>query len=524
MKNSNRLHLGSWMGSTVRTAATTVTIAAMTLLPSGLARASGTVTFACDGTITLANTISNSVNTVLNGTGHQITISGNTAVRVFYVNTGTSLTLSNLTIANGYSTEGGAIFNLGTNVIDNCTFRQNSATTFTAYSSAVGGAICNLGNITISHSTFTNNSAFGGPFGEAGNGGAIYTSGFLGLQRSVIALNVTTGGYGLPGITGSVWGFWPYGVVGQPGGNGGIGGNGSGAIFNSGTAILVNDTVAFNQSFGGTGGTGGDGGPTILTNYFGSFSNGNGGNGGPGGSASGGICDTSGNLRMTNCTVAFNSSVAGAGGPGGNCGSGNGSPGSPGSSGINGAATGGVTMLSCVFANTLLASNTPVNGSGTVVDGNCNLSSDASVAFTGTGSRTNVNPMLGPLANNGGPTLTMALLPGSPAIDAASAAGAPATDQRGVARPQGPGVDIGAFEYQYLPVFTGAKFQNTTNFWLQFSGLLPAQTFKLQSSTNLTDWLDLTNFAAGGTVVYEFLDGNVSRFAPRFYRLKAGTP
>ena len=55
------------------------------------------------------------------------------------------------------------------------------------------------------------------------------------------------------------------------------------------------------------------------------------------------------------------------------------------------------------------------------------------------------------LANNGGPTLTHALLAGSPAIDAADNAVCPATDQRGVARPQGPGCDIGAFELEGAP-------------------------------------------------------------------------
>jgi beta-glucanase (GH16 family) len=53
---------------------------------------------------------------------------------------------------------------------------------------------------------------------------------------------------------------------------------------------------------------------------------------------------------------------------------------------------------------------------------------------------------LGPLANNGGPTLTHALLAGSPAIDAADTSASPTTDQRGVARPQGAGPDIGAYE------------------------------------------------------------------------------
>src|SRR5262249_26849122 len=63
-----------------------------------------------------------------------------------------------------------------------------------------------------------------------------------------------------------------------------------------------------------------------------------------------------------------------------------------------------------------------------------------------------VDPKLGALAFNGGPTQTHALLAGSPAIDAGLNSGAPGTDQRGVARPRdGDGngckvVDIGAFE------------------------------------------------------------------------------
>ncbi|MGH2891287.1 MAG: choice-of-anchor Q domain-containing protein, partial [Solirubrobacteraceae bacterium] len=59
------------------------------------------------------------------------------------------------------------------------------------------------------------------------------------------------------------------------------------------------------------------------------------------------------------------------------------------------------------------------------------------------------DPMLGLLQDNGGPTETMALLPGSPALDAVPATGTvcKTSDQRGVSRPQGAACDIGAYEH-----------------------------------------------------------------------------
>ena len=59
-----------------------------------------------------------------------------------------------------------------------------------------------------------------------------------------------------------------------------------------------------------------------------------------------------------------------------------------------------------------------------------------------------INPLLGPLANNGGPTQTHALLSGSPAINRGINASLPSTDQRGLPRLVGPRVDSGAFESQ----------------------------------------------------------------------------
>jgi predicted outer membrane repeat protein len=125
--------------------------------------------------------------------------------------------------------------------------------------------------------------------------------------------------------------------------------------------------------------------------------------------------------------------------------------------------SGGTTSV----RNTLIAGNfIDLDGigpdlAGTVTSGGHNLIGDGSgsTGFTNgvngdmVGTAANpIDPRLGPLANNGGPTRTHALLPGSPAIDHGDNTDAPATDQRGVSRPRdGDGngsriVDIGAFE------------------------------------------------------------------------------
>ena len=101
------------------------------------------------------------------------------------------------------------------------------------------------------------------------------------------------------------------------------------------------------------------------------------------------------------------------------------------------------------FKNTIVANNLPENGfndGGSVISSGHNLDSENSCGFNQPSDLINTNPLLGPLQDNGGPTFTLALLEGSPAIDAGDNSGAPATDQRGITRPQGTNVDIGAFE------------------------------------------------------------------------------
>jgi predicted outer membrane repeat protein len=114
-----------------------------------------------------------------------------------------------------------------------------------------------------------------------------------------------------------------------------------------------------------------------------------------------------------------------------------------------------------VMTNTIIA-NTVSDGNcegAPITDGGGNLSWPDSTC-----PGANLDPMLGPLADNGGPTQTVALLSGSPAIDAAVDANCPPTDQRGVPRPQGAHCDIGAFELVItLAVLIDIKPDSATN-------------------------------------------------------------
>lgn len=112
------------------------------------------------------------------------------------------------------------------------------------------------------------------------------------------------------------------------------------------------------------------------------------------------------------------------------------------------------------LTNTIVSGGSPANcagadifSTGTHGAGSAaghNLFSD-STCGSGGGDHVSVNPKLGPLADYGGLTYTEELTAGSPAINAGTGVGCPATDQRGVARPQGPHCDIGAYEVRQVP-------------------------------------------------------------------------
>lgn len=107
-----------------------------------------------------------------------------------------------------------------------------------------------------------------------------------------------------------------------------------------------------------------------------------------------------------------------------------------------------------------------------------NLIGDGTCGFAATGDLSSVDPLLGALADNGGPTRTMALAGGSPAIDSGDDLACPGADQRGIKRPldgngdSGAQCDIGAYEALFEP-FTdddGSTFEDEIE-WLYQQGI-----------------------------------------------------
>jgi hypothetical protein len=180
----------------------------------GIAAGGAEITFGVSGTIRLDSQLPaiTASDLIINGTGQAVTISGNNAVRVLLINSGASLTLNNLTIANGYDRfdDGGGISNAGTLSVMNTTFTGN-------YAWYGGGAIFNNGIATIANSTFS------------GNGMSIFTSGGGAILNNGSTATLT--------ITNSTF-FGNYADLGS---------FGSGAIFNRGSIVTLSNTILAND-------------------------------------------------------------------------------------------------------------------------------------------------------------------------------------------------------------------------------------------------------------------------------------
>lgn len=310
------------------------------------------------------------------------------------------LTLNAVTLLHGRLTDpsivfagtmGGAIFNANELILNDTTLANNKA--------SAGGAIANrgpAGGASLFYVTITDNQA-------TQDGGGIYNSGYSSLivENSTISYN----NVGDPEVSGQGLG-------------GGISTNGSGTVNIHASSIIGNQTTD-NGLGGGMYVISGLGllvdisrDSTISNNYA---------------HQGGGIYSGSSTFRLTNVTLADNLGA--------------------------GIFTGNGTLS---FQNVLLSNNQGGNcvtlspqatnyvsqGNNLDTDGSCNLQTIHDID--------NVSAQIAPLGDNGGPTLTQALLQSSPAINAGNNAVCSAHDQRGASRQDN--CDIGAFESALLPV------------------------------------------------------------------------
>jgi hypothetical protein len=392
----------------------TVTLSGLTI--SNANQSNGIVHISISGTLNITDCVIS---------GNQSGIAGGAGL---YTISGGTINITNSTFSGNSASggEGGAIRHDSSAIINinGCTFSANSAVnlacihnnsngtinitnTLITGNTTIheGGAIGNAragGTVTVTGCTITNNVA-------NGSGGAIinYNAGIVTVTDTTIANNTAGFGTVMNLLNGTV-------NIARSTISGNLAGSGGG-IYNSstGTTSLTNSTLSGNRANSNGGG------------IF--FSN------------SGGA----GQGTITNCTITANTANSG----------------------------GGIfnTSAAVTVKNTIIAGNTATNISkdisGPLTSGGYNLignNAGGSVTPTtgdqiGT-SGTPINPLLGPLTNNGGATQTQALLSSSPAIDKGTAATGITIDQRGQPRPfddpafanasGGNGSDIGAYETQ----------------------------------------------------------------------------
>ena len=241
----------------------------------------GRITVNCDGTLVISNTINVTTDAYVDATDHRLAITslaGTNAVRLFTVNTGANLSLINLTLTGGRSTNGGAIYNnRGFLTLENCVLSNNIAI------GANGGA----GSRGKDNDFQTAGRGSGGGNGRSAYGGAVYNlRGTTIVNRCSFLTNAATAGAG--GVGGAGGNADPQG---GDGGNGGTGAKAQGgAIFNCGLLIISNSTFMLNGATGGAGGVGGSNGVGRATSRP--------GHGGGGGSGAGGAIFNTNRARL----------------------------------------------------------------------------------------------------------------------------------------------------------------------------------------------------------------------------------
>jgi hypothetical protein len=460
-------------------------------LPFEVANASpgDTITFALSppcATINLAATIAISQNLTITGPGAgSLAVSGGNAIKVFQVDSSATVTISGLTIENGYDFYSAAgIENQGSLSVADVTFTGDDGDAYDC------GAIDNFDTLSVTDSTFTDNGgrmpdicndnpvAYQGPpgtpafatitdstFTDSNGYGASLTNEYnstMHISGSTFTGNSSSHGAGA--IASGDAGAGGTLTVSDSTFSGDSGGQGGAIQLDSGTGTIT-DTTFTNNTGGGHAGAvdiadaaadcgacGGTGTVTISGSTFsgnqstandgGAILNGNGGGSGAvtvtnstftgnsvgSGYGGGAIANLGGTFILTNSTLSGNTAPAGMGG------------------GLFNAAA--LTMGATIVAN-----NTGSDcAGGLTTDLGYNLDDDGTCGLTGTGDVSDTTAGLDPsgLQDNGGPTQTVALEPGSAAIDEVSDGTlCPATDQRGA--PRTTPCDIGAFDTDWGP-------------------------------------------------------------------------
>jgi hypothetical protein len=436
-------------------------------------------------------------------------ISGNSASRIFWIDAGDSLTLTNLAVINGIcgymGCDGGGIWNGGVLLLDSSLIANNQAdgggsgilnalgATLTVSNSEItnnspvftvgsGGGIRNDGTLLIINSKISDNSA-------ADTGGGVWNGGTLTVTNSTFSGNhsdnASYGGGGLYnyGITsvedstftennaayygGGIWNVYNLSIANSTFSNNNAT-HGAG-IYNAGTLETSNSLFQENSAVQGGGGIYNHGHLTITDSTF-SANDADAGGGiynfesltttnsmfsSNDATWGGGIYNYD-TLTMTNSTLSDNTATSG------DSLFNYGTLSMTNSTLVNTSATdsanlytgGTATLINSIIANSSTGSNCTIYA-GSITDGGYNLESNNTCSLSATTSLTDTNPQLAPLGNYGGSTQTHQLLGSSPAVDkipsGINGCGTSiTTDQRGVARPFGNGCDMGAFERSTL--------------------------------------------------------------------------
>lgn len=474
-----------------------------------------------------------------------LVISGVNARRVFAVTTTGNLTLKNITISGGLAKggKGGDGYSSGHGG---------------GGGAGLGGAVWVEGSLTVSGCTFHDNAALGGnggaPGGVAGNTGVGGGGGGLGVDGK----NGSAGGAGsAPGSNGT-------GDVGNAA-TGGFGGGGGGGVFYDGV--------------GGTGGFGGGGGGANGTTVWGGTFGGQGSGevnncrgGGAGAGLGGAIFIRNGTCHLVNSTFTNNTATSGAsytgsGGTGRGSGGavfnyqgdlsilnctlhGNGAVDYPPNSFYNHeratnlhvftetSGKGGVSIYNSIlkgssdgksdYVLTASASSVvpkPIAGTGNIFGGRSSLSWYGAGSISGW----NLDPKLGALTDNGGPTRTLLPGSGSGVIDQGDAAAAVSltVDQRGKPRFAGSKLDIGAVQITLGPPMVSATAAQVTGLSVSF-----AANISLAGASAVTDrgfvWCNAATNAnplIGGTGVTRIINASpgIGDFSAQVSSLAANT-